>query len=136
MRKVTATLGLFAMATLSASLVLAVAANKAPDATKIDDCVAKRSAVAFSHAEHVKLVPECKKCHHDQPTLTAKSTEEVKPCGACHTAPEKPETPKCSEMAMAKNPYHINCVGCHKAEVAKNAASKAPTKCDACHPKE
>jgi hypothetical protein len=134
MKKVLATLWTVALAALAATVVSAAAAGKAPETTTIDDCVAKKAAVAFPHAAHVK-VAECKTCHHNQATLTAQSAEEVKPCGACHVAPEKPETPKCSEMSLAKNPFHINCIGCHKAEVAKNATTKAPTKCDQCHPK-
>ena len=38
-------------------------------------------------------------------------------------------------MSQKKNPYHINCVPCHKEAVAKDEASKAPTKCNQCHPK-
>ena len=135
MRKSSTILWIAALAALSASLVFAAVAGKAPETSNIDDCAAKKAVVAFPHAAHVK-VAECKACHHDQPTLTAASTGEVKPCGACHTAPEKPETPKCAEMSLTKNPYHINCIGCHKDEVKKNAASKAPTKCDQCHPKK
>jgi len=134
MKKSKAMLWIVALAVLSATVVFAAAAGKAPETTKIDDCAAKKSAVVFPHAAHVK-VAECKACHHNQPTLTATSSEEVKPCGACHTAPEKPETPKCAEMSLTKNPYHISCIGCHKDAVKKDAASKAPTKCEQCHPK-
>lgn len=116
-----------------ASMVVAKTAKEAPETVKIDDCVAKKAAVDFPHGKHVKL--ECKACHHDQPALKAGTDEMVKPCGACHVAPEKAETPKCSEMSASKNPFHITCVGCHKAEVAKDATKKMPVKCDECHPK-
>ena len=78
---------------------------------------------------------ECKTCHHTQPDLKAGTAIEVKPCGACHVQPEKTDTPKCSEMGLSKNPFHIRCLGCHKEAVAKDATKQAPTKCDQCHPK-
>ena len=106
-----------------------------PEKVKIDDCVAKKAAVEFPHGAHVKAIAECKTCHHTQPALTATSGEKVETCGSCHTAPEKAETPKCSEMSATKNPFHMSCVKCHKEELAKKADTKAPTKCDQCHPK-
>ena len=60
---------------------------------------------------------------------------EVATCGSCHIDPEKAETPKCSNKKKKDNPYHINCIGCHKAAKAEDAEIKAPTKCTACHPK-
>ena len=39
------------------------------------------------------------------------------------------------EVITTKNPFHITCVGCHKEEAKTNAETKAPTKCDQCHPK-
>jgi hypothetical protein len=33
------------------------------------------------------------------------------------------------EMSLKKNPFHMVCIDCHKAE------TKGPTKCDDCHPK-
>lgn len=105
-----------------------------PETIKIDDCAAKKSAVEFPHGMHAKDLA-CKTCHHTQEALTAESTEEVASCKSCHVAPEKAETPKCAEMSATKNPYHMLCVKCHKEELAKKADTKAPTKCDQCHPK-
>ena len=34
-----------------------------------------------------------------------------------------------NQMSLKKNPFHINCVGCHKEQGA------GPAKCDECHPK-
>ena len=65
----------------------------------------------------------------------AEKAAEVKPCETCHNTPEKAETPKCSEMSLTKNPYHIACINCHKEELKKNAEAKAPTKCTDCHVK-
>ena len=124
---------LAALVLLAGSTFIAGAATP-PDKVTIDDCVAKKSAVAFPHAEHAKA-HECKTCHHTQPALTATSTEKVEACGTCHVAPEKAETPKCSEMSATRNPFHMSCVACHKEELAKKADTKAPTKCDQCHPK-
>lgn len=125
---------LAALVILAGSTFIAGAATP-PEKTTIDDCVAKKSAVAFPHAAHIKAVAECKTCHHTQPALTGTSTEKVETCGSCHVAPEKVETPKCSEMSATKNPFHMSCVACHKEELAKKADTKAPTKCDQCHPK-
>ncbi len=125
---------LAALVILAGSTFIAGAATP-PEKVKIDDCVTKKSAVEFPHGAHVKAIAECKTCHHTQPALTATSTEKVETCGSCHVAPEKAETPKCSEMSATKNPFHMSCVKCHKEELAKKADTKAPTKCDQCHPK-
>ncbi len=124
---------LAALVILAGSTFIAGAATP-PDKVTIDDCVGKKTAVVFPHAEHAKA-HECKACHHTQPALTATSTEKVETCGSCHVSPAKAETPKCSEMSATKNPFHMSCVKCHKEELAKKADTKAPTKCDQCHPK-
>ncbi len=122
------------LAVLVAAVLGAATGKEAPEKTTIDDCVGKRAAVVFPHAAHAKS-HECKTCHHTQEKLTAESTEVVEPCGKCHVKPEKAETPVCSEMSAAKNPFHMSCVKCHKEELAKKPDTKAPTKCDQCHPK-
>lgn len=124
-----------AVLVLLAGSTFMVSAATPPDKTTIDDCVAKKAAVEFPHGAHVKAVAECKTCHHTQPALTAESGEKVETCASCHVTPEKAETPKCSEMSATKNPFHMSCVKCHKEELAKKPDSKAPTKCDQCHPK-
>jgi hypothetical protein len=121
-------------AVFAATALVAVPASQAPDKVTIDDCAAKKSAVAFPHGEHAKALA-CDTCHHTQKGLKAGDATEVQTCASCHVNPEKAETPKCGEMSMAKNPFHIGCVNCHKEEVKKNAQSVAPTKCDQCHPK-
>ena len=133
MRKLLAPLGV-ACLVLAGSALLAVPASQAPDKVTIDDCVAKKVAVAFPHGQHAKAF-ECKTCHHAQADLKAGAATEVKTCGECHVKPEKAETPVCSEMSSKSNPFHITCVGCHKEELAKKPDTKAPTKCDQCHPK-
>jgi hypothetical protein len=127
MRKSLLTFGLGFVAMLFAVVVVA---GEAPEATTIDDCVAKKAAVEFPHAAHYE-VTECTTCHHTSEGLTADTTGgmEVQACGACHTTVEEATTPECSQMSLKKNPFHINCVGCHKEEAA------GPTKCNECHPK-
>lgn len=134
MRKFLAPLGIVCLVVLGTAALFATPANQAPEKSTIDDCVAKKSAVEFPHQAHAEKLA-CKTCHHTQADLTAESTVAVESCGSCHNTPEKAETPVCSQMSTTKNPFHITCVGCHKEEVAKKADSKAPTKCDQCHPK-
>jgi hypothetical protein len=122
------------------SLILAVAAGSLallissaslaapPEHITIDDCVAKKSAVEFPHAAHFD-VTECSTCHHTQEDLSLETADQAKPCSECHNTPEKAGTPGCSETSLKKNPFHINCVSCHKEKEA------GPTKCNDCHPK-
>ena len=98
-----------------------------PDEVVIDDCAKKKAPVAFPHKAHEEVGP-CSTCHHTQPDLAAGG--EAEQCASCHNEPEDPETPACGQMSMTKNPYHINCVNCHKEQ------AKGPTKCNDCHPKE
>lgn len=100
-----------------------------PDHITIDDCVAKKSAVEFPHAMHFDKY-ECSTCHHTQEDLTLDTADQARPCSECHLEPEKTSTPICSQMSPKKNPFHINCMGCHKKEKA------GPAKCGDCHPKE
>ena len=133
MRKLLVSLGVACLA-LAAPALFAVPASKAPEKITINDCASKKPAVEFPHAQHFKTL-ECKTCHHTQADLKAGAATEVVGCKTCHVTPEKAETPKCSEMSSKTNPFHMVCVGCHKEELAKNADTKAPTKCDQCHPK-
>jgi len=119
-----------------ASMVLFVAvAADPPETIVIDDCQAKQSAVDFPHKAHIDQGVECSTCHHTQADLTAGSDITVETCGSCHNEPAEATTPKCSEMSTSKNPYHKNCISCHKDEAKKNEATTAPTKCFDCHPK-
>lgn len=119
---------------LSAVWMLAYGAATIPKEITIDDCQSKQPAVKFAHEAHTTKT-DCATCHHTQKDLTAEKASEAKTCDGCHNAPEKAETPKCSEMSLTKNPYHIACINCHKEELKKNAEAKAPTKCADCHVK-
>ncbi len=133
MRKMFMPFAIAALVILAGSTFIAGAATP-PEKITIKDCVAKKTAVEFPHGIHAKA-HECKTCHHTQPTLSLTSTDKVEACGTCHVTPEKAETPKCSEMSLTKNPFHMLCVKCHKEELAKKADTKAPTKCEQCHVK-
>ncbi len=109
---------------------MAAMAGEAPETATIDDCMDKKAAVEFPHQAHFE-VTECTTCHHTSEGLTADAEMEVQACGACHVEPEADTTPACSQMSLKKNPYHLNCVGCHK----ESGQEAAPTKCDDCHPK-
>jgi hypothetical protein len=110
---------------LSAAAFLAVAQS---DEMSLDGCGEKKSAVAFPHKAHAELM-ECATCHHTQEGLTADSGDEVPTCKSCHLDPTEEGALDCAQMSPSKNPYHVNCMGCHKKE------KKGPVKCDECHPK-
>ena len=127
MRKSLLGFGLGVAAMLIAVVVIAA---EPPESATIDDCVDKKAAVEFPHAAHFE-VTECTTCHHTTEGLIADSVggTEVETGGTCHTTPEEATTPECSQMSLKKNPFHINCVSCHK------EGDAGPTKCDECHPK-
>jgi hypothetical protein len=127
MRKALSILAVGALAVAASALLVS-----AEDVIMIDDCANKKSPVSFPHEAH-KALAECSACHHTQEGLAEGG--EAEPCASCHNEPEDAATPKCSEMSLSKNHYHINCIKCHKDAVKENAESKAPTKCDGCHPK-
>ena len=107
-----------------------------PEDITIDACVDTKAAVEFSHKAHFEFAT-CVDCHHTTEGLTAENFAdmEIATCGSCHIEPEEAETPKCSEKSTKKNPYHLNCIVCHKAHKKEHADTTAPTKCTACHPK-
>jgi len=122
---------------LTAVAALFAFGSEVPEKITIDACADKKAPVEFPHKAHFELTT-CVDCHHTSEGLTAETAKdmEVDACAVCHVEPEEAETPKCSEKSKKKNPYHIKCIGCHKAEKKENAETKAPTKCTACHPKE
>ncbi len=130
---------------LSALAALVVFADETPEVPEapavpenitIDFCVDTKAAVEFTHKAHFEFAT-CVDCHHTTEGLTAENVGEmtVATCASCHVEPEKAETPKCSEKSTKKNPYHINCIVCHKAHKKEHADTTAPTKCTGCHPK-
>ena len=127
MKKVLVILGISTLAIVASGLMVV-----AGDEMTIDACDNKKSAVTFPHTAHEGLT-ECTTCHHTDEGLVAGGEAEL--CSSCHLEPEDAATPKCSEMSMSKNPYHKTCIKCHKDAVKEDAESKAPTKCDGCHPK-
>ena len=126
--------GLVGLVVVLSAVFMLVFSAAPPDEVTIDDCQAKQAAVKFPHKTHAAKT-DCVTCHHTQKGLTAETAGDVQKCETCHNAPEKAETPKCAEMSLTKNPFHITCINCHKEELKKNAEAKAPTKCTDCHPK-
>ena len=129
MRKSLVATGIVIVALVFAMPALAASAKDVPADVTIDGCQAKKSGVAFPHEAHLELA-ECTLCHHTSEGLTADSDMEVPSCASCHKDPEG-DAPDCAQMSLSKNPYHINCVTCHK----ESGSEAAPTKCDGCHPK-
>ena len=79
---------------------------------------APQIGVTFNHGVHGKTFG-CVACHHN-------GREES--CFECHGAVAR------DKQLTAKDMIHKGaCVKCHKDTVARNSASKAPTKCAACH---
>lgn len=115
-------------------LLLAVTWAAQPDKIVLEKCGEKKESVHFDHTAHVARESNCTKCHHTDEGLTADSGEAQK-CRDCHFEP-KDDALDCSEMSPKKNPYHMQCMGCHKDAVKVDAAAKAPTKCAGCHLKK
>lgn len=137
MRRLLTFASIGALVLASGVFVFTAAAADAPETATLQGCGTKQPPVTFPHAKHVELT-KCGTCHHTQADLTAESTEEVATCVSCHKDPEDAKTPSCAEMSPTKNPYHINCMGCHKESVKKDASlkGKAPTVCKECHVKK
>jgi hypothetical protein len=92
---------------------------------------APQVGVTFNHKKHGADL-KCVTCHHEQPTLGTDPAVKGVSCFSdatkCHGAVAD------GKKLTAKDVIHkAKCVACHKAEVAKNAASTAPTKCGVCH---
>ena len=128
------------LAVMAVSVAMVAFAGDLPENITIDQCATKKAPVEFPHKAHFEFAT-CVDCHHTTEGLTVENWAEmeVATCGSCHIEPEKAETPKCSNKKKTDNPFHINCVGCHKEVKAKAKAegteTTAATKCTACHPK-
>ena len=136
MRKFTLMLLIALMAGVVFVVMAEEKAEGLPENITIKDCATKKAPVEFTHKAHFELAA-CVDCHHTNEGLTVENFAEmeVPTCGSCHIEPEKAETPKCANSSKKTNPFHIQCISCHKEAVAKDAESTAPTKCKQCHPK-
>lgn len=105
----------------------------------------KKAPVEFTHEKHFKEHKiACTECHHlyKEGKNVWKEGDPVKKCSECHkpAAAEKDALSFCKKTyPKGKAPglkcaYHMNCVGCHKAE--KKAGKKPPTSCSKCHPRK
>ncbi|MDD5773859.1 MAG: cytochrome c3 family protein [bacterium] len=105
----------------------------APEKVTIEHWKKKKSAVVFEHKKHGEMKDvKCVNCHHKK--ADGEKAEETK-CSdaACHAKVQEKDKQKidASSSSAKENPFHIQCIGCHKTDKEK----KAPTKCDGCHPK-
>jgi hypothetical protein len=135
MRRVITLASIGALVLAAGVLLSPASAADLPGNITLEGCGTKQPPVDFDHAKHAEGT-QCAECHHTQPDLTA-TAGEAATCVSCHKDP-KDEAPDCSEMSPTKNPYHINCMGCHKDAVKKDASlkGKAPTTCKQCHVKK
>jgi hypothetical protein len=117
--------------TLTLFVALAAAslfAVQVPKEVVVGAAAKKQPEVKFSHEKHTKLVKSCETCHHMQKGLTAES-KEVTRCTTCHLDP-KDKAGSMREMSLSKNPFHAQCIACHKEQ------KKGPTACTGCHIKK
>lgn len=135
MRRIITLASIGALVLAAGVLLSPASAADLPGNITLEGCGTKQPPVDFDHAKHAEGT-KCAECHHTQPDLTATSGEAAT-CVSCHKNP-KDDALDCSEMSPKKNPYHINCMGCHKDAVKKDASlkGKAPTTCKACHVKK
>lgn len=111
-------------------LALAVYAHHGPATININAAAKKQPGVTFSHEKHAKtLVKSCDTCHHTQKGLKSDKETKVVKCSTCHLDPKEANTPSMREASLTKNPFHINCLGCHKEQ------KKGPASCTGCHKK-
>ncbi len=111
------------------ALGVAVAAKSPPKIAKIAKCGSKKGQVTFNHQQHSKALKiACVTCHHTAKDKKSKK-DAYKPCASCHTGKKSGKKPGCAEMSAKKNPYHMQCVGCHK------KLKKGPRRCKQCHKK-
>ena len=133
MRKLFIYTAIGALVLASGALVSTASAADLPTNITLGSCGTKQPPVAFDHAKHAEGT-KCATCHHTQPDLAAGG--EAATCVSCHKDP-KDDALDCAQMSPKKNPYHVNCMGCHKDAVKKDASlkGKAPTTCKECHVK-
>ena len=135
MRRLVTVAAIGALALAAGAFLPPASAAELPGNITLQGCGTKQPPVDFDHAKHAEGT-KCADCHHTQPDLTATSGEAAT-CLSCHKDP-KDDALDCAEMSPKKNPYHINCMGCHKDAIKKDASlkGKAPTTCKACHVKK
>jgi hypothetical protein len=119
---------------MGVGLSVHVAAKKKAPAKKItiDGCKKKKPPVTFDHPAHVKAAKKkCETCHHKVEKAGKKVAPDKAKCSDCHMKKQGEKLGTCQDKSKKKNPFHVQCIGCHK----KAKADKAPTKCKGCHPK-
>jgi len=116
MKKFAMLMAVIMAAVLSAGVLVAA---DAPEKIVIKTIQKDKPAVTFTHKAHAEKAGKCAVCHHKD-----EAGKEQK-CSGCHKAKMEKEKESFKEV------MHTKCKDCH----AKDAAKKAPTKCDGCHKK-
>jgi hypothetical protein len=115
---------------LAVALTATIALAQQPTQVTIEKCADTQGAVAFDHATHASRAENCGTCHHNQPDLTAESTE-VENCRSCHLNPTEGVL-GCTDRSPSANAYHALCMGCHRTASREEGVS-APIRCNGCH---
>jgi cytochrome c553 len=134
----------FAAAALMGTMAVAqdTKSGKVEDTFKIKDPIFKKYKkvpVNFTHKQHsVDLKIKCTDCHHvyKDGKNVWKDGDKAAKCSSCHNTPKKNQKVGGVKVYSAYNAYHKNCRTCHKAFKKQDKKSKAPTKCNQCHPKK
>ena len=116
MKKFAMLMAVVMMAVFSASVIVA---GDAPEKATVKDVQKSKPAVTFGHKAHAERIKNCAECHHKD------AAGKEQKCFNCHKAEKK------GAAVALKDAMHTKCKDCH----AKDAAKKAPTKCDGCHKK-
>lgn len=123
-----------AMALAITFVLSSTAVSKKPPANiVIKACQKKKTPTKYSHKLHVTKLKKhgvkCKTCHHKK--------SKVKSCSSakCHAKKQK-GVDSCFSKSTKKNPYHKQCIGCHKKMKGTKGLKNGPTKCKGCHPKK
>lgn len=116
MKKFAMLMAVVMVAVFSAGVLVAA---DAPEKIVIKAIQKEKPAVTFAHKAHADKAEKCAACHHKD-----EAGKEQK-CSNCHKAKMEKEKESFKEV------MHAKCRDCHK----KDAAKKAPTKCDGCHKK-
>lgn len=118
---------------LSVLFLSTVALAAAPDKITIEHWKKKKAAVVLDHKKHSEIKDvKCEECHHKK--ADGEKAEQSK-CSldACHAKVQEKDGKKfdAASGSAKENPFHIQCIECHK----KDKEKKAPAKCEGCHPK-
>ena len=111
MKRFAMLLAVVMVAVFSAGVIVAA---DAPEKITIKEIQKAKPAVTLNHKAHADKIGKCAECHHKD------AAGKEQKCSECHKAK------KAGNAVEFKEAMHTKCKGCH----SKDAAKKAPTKCD------